>query len=146
MNKICDCLTSGNGVLFRTRAPTGLTPGRRSLQSQTSMSHKTPQAPKTAGFKPGTEQIVHGVCHECPRYEEVYTADTAASAKAQAVIDAIEHARLSGHNNIETQLLTEPGVPNCSRCKKPVHVTIGEGPSPADERNQPCGCPTEVLD
>lgn len=50
--------------------------------------------------------IVHAVCHECPHFEELIEAPTAVEAKGVAILAAVQHARDSGHLNVEHELLT----------------------------------------
>lgn len=147
MNRICDRLTSGYGRPTENVGANRAGPRPTLVGVAPNMTTDTPQARKSAGSERSGEQIAHAVCHDCPRFEDLYRAPTAAEAKAEAVEDAIEHARASGHHNVDTQLLTEPGFPICGRCYEPLHGRVCEGPSPADATNQPCGCtPTEVSD
>lgn len=107
------------------------------------MNTNAPTDGKSTVPRPNAVQIAHSVC-SCQHHEELHHAETAEQAKQQAIEAAVEHARASGHVP-KTALLTEPAPvlesqPTCGRCNEPIHGTIGDGPSVADERNQPCGC------
>jgi len=52
--------------------------------------------------------IAHSVCHDC-EHEELYTAKRPEDAKQQAVDDAIEHGRDTGHE-VDEALIVEPAA------------------------------------
>lgn len=102
------------------------------------MSTNAPTDEKSTVLPRSDAQIVHGVCHDCPDYEELYQEDSAADAIQAAIEDAIQHARVTGHENVDHELLTDPDLDFCEDCDEPVHVRVDAGP--AAEAKQLCGC------
>lgn len=72
------------------------------------MTNNGPTDGKGTVRRRSDEQHAHTICHECARGEKLVRAKNPTDALAKAIEGAIEHARASGHTNVDHELLTVP--------------------------------------